>query len=636
MIKKTIFALVSAAAAVAVTSGCGTSGISGPANVSQTSDVSITAGKTDSQEIEMNDGECTVTIGSEVFINGDGASYQSGVLSITKGGVYNISGSIPDGSIYVDTEENVKLILNGISVNSSSGAALYCYNAKNLYIELADGKENSLSDASGYTFGGKNESSENNEPNAAVYSKSDLIFSGSGKLNVTGNYALGIRCNDDLTIEGGDITVSAVTNGVRGSDSVTVSGGSLTVAAEKDGIKSTNDTDSGKGFVAVSGGIINVTAGEDGIQSQQQLSVSGGEINITTTGDVVESTNDGWGAPWRSDISSNEDEATSKGLKSGAAMTISGGKIKVNSTDHSIHGAGAILIENGELSLSSSKGKGITAHGSLTVDGGIINVANSTEGLESKADITINGGEITINAADDGLNSGGGNDRFNFSYGQNETNDASSDTHNIYINDGYVYISAKGDGIDSNGNIEMNGGTVLVNGPQDGGNGALDCGDRGNSITVNGGFLIAAGSRQMAEVPDSGSKQNSFGIVASLNAGDTFALKNSSGKNIAVFTVEKQVQHIVISSLDIKIGETYNLYTGVTADGDNKNGLYSNDSNVTADTNPAVTITSDNTVTVNQSAGGFGGGFNHRDDNGQLPNGEKPNGEPPISNQQSA
>ena len=581
--------------------GTGTAQAESGGNAAQT----LTNGNNSSADMKF-EGVCTVVLGDEVSVSGEGAWYENGVLYLTEGGVYNVSGVIGDGCIYIDAEENVKLVLDGISVTNSKGAAIYCRNAKNLCVELAEGTENVLTDGSSYSFEGNEESAEEDEPNAALYCKCDLIICGSGSLTVNGNYKGGIRCNDDLTVESGDITVTAVSNGIRGSDSVVIEGGDITVSAGKDGIKSTNDTDEDKGYVLISGGNVTVSAGEDGIQAERDLSVTGGAVNVTTTGEVASGGNDmdfgGWGHMWGGSSSSGADDATSKGVKSGGAMIISGGELTVNSTDHCVHSAGTLNITDGSLTLSSSSGKGISAHGDLQIDGGTIDVLNSTEGIESKALFTINGGEISIVASDDGLNSGGGSDYFGFA---NSTDD--SGTHDMYINGGFIYINAAGDGIDSNGNITINGGTVLVNGPTSGGDGALDCGDRGNTITVNGGTLVAVGSLQMAENPSASSAQNSICAQVSLNAGETLALTDESGNAIVMFTVAKQVQHIVISSPDIKTGGTYTLYTGVTPKGDSKGGLYDSSAVIAEGDGGGITFTVESTVTSSGGAGGFGG-----------------------------
>ena len=615
--KKTTLLILSAAAALTyLLSGCTSNdpleeptanAVTQPAQTTSDSAQTLTNGNDSSEDMKF-DGTCTIALGEEFSVSGDGAWYENGVLSLTEGGTYSISGVISDGYIYIDTDENVKLVLDGVSVTNSKGAAIYCRSAKNFCIELAEGSENTLADGTSYSFEGEEESAEADEPNAALYSKSDLIICGSGSLTVNGSYKGGIRCNDDLTVESGNITVTAVNNGIRGSDSVVIEGGNVTVTAGKDGIKSTNDADPERGYVLISGGAVTVSAGEDGIQAEQDLSITGGTVKVTTTGEVASGGNDwgfgGRGDPWGGNNggSGSDDDATSKGIKSGGAMAIEGGEITVTSTDHCIHSAGTLNITDGVITLSSSSGKGISSHGDLQIDGGTIDVLESTEGIESKALFTVNGGVISIIASDDGLNCGGGSDYFGMNNSTNE-----GDAHDMYINGGFICINAAGDGIDSNGNITINGGTVLVNGPTDGGNGALDSGDFGNTITVNGGTLVAVGSLQMAENPSDTSTQNSICAQVSLDPGDTLALCDESGNNIVVFTAEKRAQHVVISSPDIKTGSTYTLYTGVTVSGDSNGGLYDSNVKITAGNEGGSVFTVDSVVTSDGSGGGMGG-----------------------------
>lgn len=493
---------------------------------------------------ELGETACTVDFSGEIDIQGDGAWYDGGVLSITEGGVYCLSGTIFDGYVYIDTDEEVKLILNGLNVVNNDGAAIYCYNAEKLYIELAENSENILIDGAQYAFDGKNESESKNEPNAALYSKSDLVIGGSGSLSVTGNYGLGIRCNDILTINGGFITLYAATNGIRGTDSVVILGGNVNINAEEDGIKSTNDTDSGKGNIDLSGGNITINAGEDGIQAAQSLSVSGGSISVTSQG-------------------------------------------------RCIYSEGELNITDGDFVLNSESSKGIASENDLRIDGGKIDILHSEEGIESKALLTVNGGEIFVVAFDDGFNCGGGSNR------------KSDDTpHDMFLNGGYICINAAGDGIDSNGNITVNGGTVIVNGPVSDWDGALDSGDHNNYVAINGGTLIAAGSLGMAELPDSSSKQNCLCAAVNVNKGDTLAVQDSAGNNLVIFKAEKQIKHIVISTPDIKQGETYKFYTGVTPEGIDTDGLYPSDTVLSDLGEPVCTLTAHSVVSSTAEMGG--------------------------------
>ena len=267
-----------------------------------------------SSEADFGGNKTEILLDGTAEISGEGAAYENGVLSITKGGVYTVSGEISDGMVYIETDENVMLVLNGVSVTNSKGAALYCFSAENLYLKLAEDTENVLADGKAYDFSGTNQLAEEDEPNAAVYSKDDLIICGEGALTVEGNYNTGISGKDDLTIESGTVSVTAVNNGIRGKDSLAVLGGEVTVSAGGDGIKSANDTDEEKGWLLVEGGSLTITAGEDGVQAETLLQIHGGEISVTTTGEVASGGNDmGWGGNFMGGYvdTSAEDEATS-------------------------------------------------------------------------------------------------------------------------------------------------------------------------------------------------------------------------------------------------------------------------------------------------------------------------------------
>ena len=158
-------------------------------------------------------------------------------VSITEGGVYILSGSISDGSVIVNTEDNVKLILNNVNITNNSGPAIIIENAKNTIIELVKDSVNTLSDGSKYS---------NSEYDGCIYSKDDLVIQGEGKLVINANYHDGIVSNDDLKIVNGIYVINAIDDGIRGKDSVYIVDGTFNINVQGDGIKSTNDTDSDK------------------------------------------------------------------------------------------------------------------------------------------------------------------------------------------------------------------------------------------------------------------------------------------------------------------------------------------------------------------------------------------------------
>ena len=152
------------------------------------------------------------------------------------------------------------------------------------------------------------------------------------------------------------------------------------------------------------------------------------------------------------------EDATSKGIKCGGSLTMSGGSCTIDSTDHAVHAAGTAVFSGTTLEITSDN-KGISSHGDLEISGGDITIHSCTEGVESKAEMTISGGNVRIlDASDNGLNTGG----------------SDSGSYAMTITGGYIYVNASGDGVDSNSTWEMSGGTLLVCGPTRGGDGSLD------------------------------------------------------------------------------------------------------------------------------------------------------------------
>lgn len=531
--------------------------------------------------LETWDGNaCTIELnGGGASVSGIGASVSNGngfcMVEITQGGTYVISGTLENGQIYVAAGENqVHLVLNGAAVTCKTSAPIYVNNGKKTVITLAGGTENSLTDGAQYAYAiteTEDETGEvTGEPNAALFSKKALTINGGGALSVTGNFNNGITCKDDLKIMNGTITVTAKNHGIRGNDSVAVKSGTIRItAAEGDGMKSTKKETAEKGYVYVENAAISIEAGDDGIQAATLLAVLDGTISIACAKD---------------------------GFHSDGDISVSGAAVSIAAGDDGMH-----------------------ADGTLTVLGGAIEISESYEGLEALV-INIAGGTIHLKASDDGLNASSGGSSAGTNDGRGPGGGFGGGMQyesacQINITGGSVYVDAEGDGIDSNGDLTISGGCVIINGPTGNGDGALDT---NGTILVTGGFLVAAGSSGMAETPEGTSTQNV--IVTTFpqqqQAGSIVRIVDAAGNDLLTFSPSKTYSSVLFSSPDLKNGTEYTVYTGGSySDGIVRDGLMAGGSYAGGTSFGSVTVSAILSYIGTAGSGiggggGFGGGGN--------------------------
>lgn len=567
-------------------------------------------------------------------------------VTITQAGTYQIAGTLGDGALIVESAENAKitLVLGGVNIKNSIGAAIQISTADDVTIELAEGTTNVLQSGEEVDIATATESKE--ASGGALQSKADLKIKGKGSLTVLGYLNNGIHCTKDLKIKNGNISVTALGHGIKGKNSVTVSGGTVTVTSGKDGITSDETENEEKGFVTIEDGEIIITSAGDGVSAETTLTVTDGVISIISGGgsaNAQQKTDNmrGW---WDFDNSASDDDIVScKGLKAGKALVISGGSITIDAQDDALHTDGDMTISGGECILSTGD-DGAHAALSLTVLGGKITVLTSYEGLEANQ-ITLAGGELDITASDDGINANGGSNGFSGGFGggfgggrggmggsfggrRNDTNnhsgdmtppdngnmqtppdgnapsgnpptmpgqdaadstttDDTTDKPLLLITGGKITVNADGDGLDSNSNLRVEGGDITINGPANGGNGALDIGtENGGAGVIAGGTLIALGTSSMAENFDSTSTQCAFLVTMnSFGAGETITITDSQGTVLYTGVTVKSANSVVFSSPDLTVGETYTVTIGSIS----------------------ATVTQSSTVVGNSN--GFGGGF---------------------------
>lgn len=587
-------------------------------------DLDVGYEKTESVHIKFSE--------SGAEISGNGAVYDNQAVTISSAGTYILSGT-GKCRVVVNADKNseVKLVLNGVDLTCSDNAPISVIKADKVYLILEDGTENVITDGESYNL------FDEDNTDAAIFTKSDLTINGGGKLTVNANYKHGIVSKDDLVITGGYIKITSASTAIEGKDSVKISDGIFDISAGTNGVKSTNADETDKGFISISGGTFSINASGDGFDAESIITIDGGEFNITTGGGSSNASMKSDGKPndnWHNDMqngmgrldmegngdmtppegfggedfqpmnadenqlvienasnnqsfevvqTSSESETTSaKALKCGGNIYINEGTINIDSADDSIHSDGDVTISGGIISAASGD-DGVHAGGNLLIEGGNLTVTKSYEGLEGIT-VTISGGDTGVTASDDGINSAGGSDTGSTDrMGRDQF--AAQEGVFLNITGGKLYINASGDGLDSNGNLYMSGGTVYVSGPENSGNGALDF---NGEATITGGTIVASGAIGMEECFGENSEQYVVlhDFSGTFSSGTEFTVTDSSGNQIISFTNEKTWQGVVFSSPELKAGETYTVSAGSETE----------------------SITIENIVTSNSKGGMFGGG----------------------------
>lgn len=304
-------------------------------------------------------------------------------VTIEAPGTYRVSGEITDGQLLIDTSANgmVRIILDGVTIANSAGAAIQVANAAEVLLFLEEGSTNTLSDAASYETDA--------EVNAALFSTANLTIAGSGTLTVTGNGADGITSKDGLVILGGTLNVTATDDGIRGKDYLVIDGADVTVTAGGDGLSSTNTGTETSGYISLLSGNILVNAGADAVQATTDVLFAGASSTLTATDD---------------------------GVNSGCVTLFDGGSTTIVAGDDGIHSDGEAFIQSGKVIVSESY-EALEA-AAIYISGGTIELAASDDGVNIATtddvfstaldfQMTITGGSLTVNSGGDGIDIAG-------------------------------------------------------------------------------------------------------------------------------------------------------------------------------------------------------------------------------------
>ena len=392
-------------------------------------------------------------------------------VSITAAGTYVFSGDCDNGSITVKKGvTGVTIVLNGLTLTNDDSAAITLNKTAEASLIAAAGTTNTVADTA-----------SSNDENAAVKVKSGatLAIGGTGTLTVDGNAKNGIKGAADAVISVDEValTIEAENDGLSCDDELTIAGGTLNITAGGDAVKASPDTDDTEnpdttslGNVTISGGTLTLHATGEGVQADGDLTISGGTFHVKTNGGHTTTLTD--------------DSASCKGFKAGKTLTVIGGTLTVDSADDALHANTDVTISGGTLTLATGD-DGVHADNDLVIgtkgasstSTPRINITASYEGLEGTT-VTVYSGDIDVVASDDGVNAA------------NSTLGERSDKYAINIAGGDLYIDAGSDGLDSNNDINMTGGKVEVYGADAVMDAAIDY---DGTFTLSGGTLFGAG-----------------------------------------------------------------------------------------------------------------------------------------------
>ncbi len=430
------------------------------------------------------------------MVNGHTEFKNSGTLTIT--------GNCKHG-FWGDEYVEVKKTIGGITVDK---AVKDGFNI-NQYFQMNGGKV-TISGVGDDGIQVSKTDDETDENNGEV-----IVKGGSLNIAVTADAVKGVKSEGNITISGGDITITTSGNGTWDSDDNETKASSC--------IKSDAN-------ITISGGTFNLSSsgtGGKGMGCDGEMVIENGDINIVTTGSIY-----------------TYSSGSSNGNNPGGWGGWGGG-----------WGGNNQNYDNLASNLKSSP-KGIKVDGNITVNGGNITVKTSgtgAEGIESKSVLTINDGQIEVTAYDDAINSGS----------------------HMYVNGGKIYVNASNnDGLDSNGNLYLNGGVVVAYGttsPECG----LDANDEaGYGIYVNGGTVIGVGGG--TSYPKSGSEQPTIVYTGSVSNGSTITV-NDGTSAVLGFKMSKSYSGSVklfITSPSLKKGSKYTIYKNPTISGEDWHGVY--------------------------------------------------------------
>lgn len=177
---------------------------------------------------------------------------------------------------------------------------------------------------------------------------------------------------------------------------------------------------------------------------------------------------------------------------------------------------------------------------------GVLNIKAENEGLDSELHLTINGGIINITSGNDGINT-------------NEDNVSVTTMNGGMLNIVCDGSTGEGDGIDSNGWLVINGGTVTAQACSSSGDAGIDS-DKG--IYINGGKVIASGN-MLDHIAGGNQTYVVFNFASRQEGGNTYILKNSADEVIGEYAPINAFTYLIVAGSELT-PDDYTFWQGET------------------------------------------------------------------------
>lgn len=489
-----------------------------------------------------------------------------------------LSGTLQDGNVEIEPKKNSTLLLelDGASISSLNYAPINVSKASQTYLVLTgknvlnDGRQygRGYSESQGVDYYSSDYSGdieegaevtktweEGSDTKGSLYAKGSLIISGNGSLDVNEGYKHGIYSKDYIHLISGTVNVTTTgRNCIRSQNGFVMEGGTINLTGT-----GSHTNDQSRGIIV---------EGDEENPREGFIYISGGDVTINTVGKAIS-------AKW--DIEEDaETESTDDDPK--PVVVITGGNFDITTS-------GQVIDDewSGNVTYYDSDGIEVTEKES-----------SSPEGIEGKLGVVIEDGNFAIRTTDDSINASRDGGAF------------------VNISGGKVYASSsRGDCIDSNGDINISGGTLVALstlGSEDG----FDC---DGDLTFTGGIAagISGASKSYASSSNKNNSQNVFVLGSSVagKAGTTMAVEDSSGKAVFAFTIPSGISYglVTISSPNLGTGKTYSVKSGVTVSGgENYYGLYTSMPSVSGGSGDTSIRTEEGSFVYSSGAaeGGFG------------------------------